>query len=188
MIIHDHHIIKDSKRVITLDKLSSTEIYSILTSKVQNKPCSNLYFKNLFKNYNIDWTAIYLLPRFVTYNTNMRSSRYKILNNVLFLGKKPYTFGIKPSLPRYFCNWYDETPFHFHIFYKWYRVKCLWSDLVQCFSWNPEILKKEVALTSSMETIAFTKKWHMINNIVPYRRWIVLAQQIFEKKQVNYFW
>ena len=31
LIIHDHHLIKGS-RVITLDKLTSTEIYSILES------------------------------------------------------------------------------------------------------------------------------------------------------------
>ena len=36
-IIHGQHLIKGS-RVITLDKLKSTEIYSVLISKVQNKP------------------------------------------------------------------------------------------------------------------------------------------------------
>ena len=30
-----------------------------------------------------------------------------------------------------FCNLYGETPLH--IFYECNRVKCLWSDLVQCF-------------------------------------------------------
>ena len=40
-IIHDPHLIKGS-RVITLDKVTSTEIYSILISKVQNKP-SNIF-------------------------------------------------------------------------------------------------------------------------------------------------
>ena len=70
LIIHDHHLIKGS-RFITLDKLTSTEIYSILISKVQNKPSSDIYFKNLFNDYNIDWTAIYMLSRFATYNTYM---------------------------------------------------------------------------------------------------------------------
>ena len=61
MIIHNHHLIKGS-RVITLDKLTSTKIYSILISKVQSKPSSNIYFKNLFNDYSIDWTAIYMFP------------------------------------------------------------------------------------------------------------------------------
>ena len=34
MILHDHHLIKGS-RVITLDKLTSAKIYSVLISKVQ---------------------------------------------------------------------------------------------------------------------------------------------------------
>ena len=126
LIIHDHHLLKGS-RVMTLDELTSTEIYSILISKVQNKPSSNIY-ENLFTDYNIDWTAIYMLPRLVTYNTYMQSFQYKILNNVLFLNKKLHNFGIKSSSLCSFCNLYDETPLH--IFYECDAVKCLWADLV----------------------------------------------------------
>ena len=115
LIIHDHHLIKSS-RVITLDKLTSSEIYSMLNLKVQNKPSSNIYFENLFNDYNIDWTGIYMLPRLLTCNTYMRFFQYKILNNVLFLNKTLYTFGIKPSPLCSFCNLYDETPLY--IFYS----------------------------------------------------------------------
>ena len=52
-VTHDHHLIKGS-RVITLDKLISTEIYSIMTLKVQNEPSSNIYFENLFNYHDID--------------------------------------------------------------------------------------------------------------------------------------
>ena len=47
----------------TLDKLTSTEIYSILISKIQNKPSSNIYFENMSNDYINDWTASYMLPR-----------------------------------------------------------------------------------------------------------------------------
>ena len=57
LIIHNRHLVKGS-RVITLDRLKSTEIYSILISRGQNKPSSNIYFENLYNDYNIDWTAI----------------------------------------------------------------------------------------------------------------------------------
>ena len=127
LIIHEHHLIKGS-RFITLDKLASSKVYSILILKVQNKPPSNIYFENLFNDYNIDWTAIYMLPCLVMYNTYMRSFQYKILNNVLFLNKKLYTFGIKPSPLCSFCNLYDETPLH--IFYECNAVKSSWADLV----------------------------------------------------------
>ena len=46
LIIHNNYLIKYS-RVIALDKLTSTEMYSILTLKVQNKSFSNIYFENL---------------------------------------------------------------------------------------------------------------------------------------------
>ena len=71
LIIHDHHVIKGS-RILTLDKLLSTEINAILISKFQNKR-SNFYFKNLFNNNDIDWATCYMLPRLATYNTYMRS-------------------------------------------------------------------------------------------------------------------
>ena len=195
-----------------------------MISRAQNKPSSNIYFENLYN----DWTAICTLPRLITNNTYMRSFQYKILNNVLFLNKKLHTFGIKPSPLCSFCNLYDETPYH--MFYECDRVKCLWSDLVQCFQNNlilptltpqtaifgfldytnndsifennkclsnhillifklyvyksrekkllninnliAEIQKikrieKEIALPNSKKTIAFTRKWHIINNIVP---------------------
>ena len=75
-----------------------------------------------------------MLPPLITYNTYMRSFQYKILNNVLFINKKSDTFGRKPSSLCSFCNLYDETPYH--IFYECDRVKCLCSDLVQCFQNN----------------------------------------------------
>ena len=45
-IIYDHHLVKGSG-VITLDKLTSIEIYSILISKAQNKHSSNLHRKSV---------------------------------------------------------------------------------------------------------------------------------------------
>ena len=79
-------------KVITLDKKTSAEIYSMLTLKAQNKPCSNIYFENLYNDYIIEWEEICKLPRLVTYNIYIRSFQYKILNNILFLNKKRHTF------------------------------------------------------------------------------------------------
>ena len=69
-----------------------------------------------------------MLPRLVRHNTYMRSFQYKILNNILHLNKKLHISGIKSSPLCFFCNLYDESPFH--LFYD--RVKFLWSELVQC--------------------------------------------------------
>ena len=130
VIIHDHHVIKSS-RILILNKLSSTEIYAILISKIQNKLSSNFSFENLCDKNDIDWAAIYMLPRLAKYNIYMRSFQYKLLNNVLFLNKKLHIFGIKLSPLCSFCNLCEETPFH--IFYECERIKCLRSGLVQYF-------------------------------------------------------
>ena len=55
-LIHDHYAIKGSRN-LTLDKLSSTEIYAILISKVQNK-LFHFFFENLFNDN--DWVTIFI--------------------------------------------------------------------------------------------------------------------------------
>ena len=102
LIIHDHHVIKGS-RILTLGKLSSTEIYAILIPKVQINPSSNFYFENLFNDNDIDWATIHMLSRLATYNTYMRSFQYKVLNNVLFLNRKLHIFRIRSSPLCSFC-------------------------------------------------------------------------------------
>ena len=42
-------------------------------SNFQNKPSSNVYFENLVDKGDIDWVAIYMLPRLVTCINYMRS-------------------------------------------------------------------------------------------------------------------
>ena len=75
-----------------------------------------------------------MLPRLIAYNIYLRSFKYKILNNVLFINKKLRTFGIKPSPLCSFCNLHNETSYN--IFYECNCVKCLWPDLVQFFQNN----------------------------------------------------
>ena len=60
VVIHDHQLVKGS-RVVTFDKLTSTEIYSILISRAQNT-----YFENIYNNHNIDWVAIFMIPHLIT--------------------------------------------------------------------------------------------------------------------------
>ena len=124
-----------------------------MVSRAQNKPSSNIYFQNLYNDYNIDWTTIYMLSPLIIYNTSMTSFQYKISNNVLFVNKKLHTFGIKPSPLRCFSNLYDETPYH--MFYECDRVKCLWSDFVQCFQ-NNLILPILTPQTAIFEFLDYT--------------------------------
>ena len=87
LLIHDHHLIK-GMRILTLEKLTSNELYSILITKFTNKPSSNIYFEKTFPNMKLDWRNIYILPCITTVNTYLPSFQYKLLNKTLFLNKK----------------------------------------------------------------------------------------------------
>ena len=49
LLIHDYYLIKGA-RILTLEKLSSKELYSVLITKFTNKPSSNVYFEKIFPN------------------------------------------------------------------------------------------------------------------------------------------
>ena len=87
LLIQDHHLIKEA-RILTLEKLSSEELYSMLITKVIDKPSSNVYFENVFPNTKFDWTKMDILNRIKTINMYLRSFQYKILNRILFLNQK----------------------------------------------------------------------------------------------------
>ena len=102
-------------------------MYSILISNIVNKPIPDIYFENFFENTTLDWNKIYLSPLLATIDTTLRSFQYKILNNVLFLNKKLYAFGITNTALCSFCNTLEETPIH--IFFDCVHIKCLWEKL-----------------------------------------------------------
>ena len=54
LLIHDHHLIKEA-RILTLEKLSSKEFYSVLITKFTNTSSSNVYFEKIFPNMKPDW-------------------------------------------------------------------------------------------------------------------------------------
>ena len=122
----NYHVIKGT-RILPLDKLSSKEIYSILSSNIVNKPTSSIYLEKLFENTSLDWNKIYLSTRLATTDTTLHSFQYKILHDVLFLNKKLYTFGITNTALCCFCNTVEETPIH--IFFDCVHVKCLLGRL-----------------------------------------------------------
>ena len=70
-------------QILSLNKLNSATLYEILIDVNNVKPTSQTYFENLFMNFKPDWKSIYLLPRSVTLDTNLRMFQYKLLANVL---------------------------------------------------------------------------------------------------------
>ena len=123
-LYQNHHVIKGA-RILYTEKLSSKKIYLTLISNFVNKRTSNIYPEKLFENTTLDWTKIYLLRRLATIDTTLRSFQYKILNNLLFLNKKLYTFGITNIVLCSVCKSVEEPPIHIfymlNIFGKNYR-------------------------------------------------------------------
>ena len=133
MLILDHHLIKKN-RLLTVEKLDSKELYSILISTKLNKPTSQAYFEKLFTLSEQDWKNIYILPRRVTTDTHLRNFQFKILNNILYLNKKLFTFGISDSALCSFCLSEEETAIH--IFCNCAHTQSLWNQIIIFFSGN----------------------------------------------------
>ena len=74
--------------------LATNKGNSVLISNIVKKPTSNIYFEKLFENTKLDLSKLYPLSCLTAIDTTLRSFRCKILNNVFFLNKKLYTFGI----------------------------------------------------------------------------------------------
>ena len=56
------------------------------------KPKSQSYYEKLLETKNLNWKEIYILPKKVSIDTNLRMSQYKILNNFLFLNNSLFKF------------------------------------------------------------------------------------------------
>ena len=126
LVFEGLHLIKNH-HIYCLNKLSTKEIYSILIESTDSKPSSQMYYKNIFQNSNLDWKTIYMLPRIVTKDSRLQVFQYKLLNNVLYLNKMLFRFGKIYSPLCSCCKMIEETPLHF--FYNCIKTKLLWDQL-----------------------------------------------------------
>ena len=81
-----------------------------------DKPTCQSYHKKNFDDYDFNWILIYRIPRIATLETKICILQYNVLNNVLYLNKNLFQFGIISKSKCSFCEVYDETPHH--IFYE----------------------------------------------------------------------
>ena len=97
--------------LISIEKLDSRQLYSLLVYTHPFTPTPQKYLNELFKTDSFDWKHIYLPQRLVTPDSDSRSFQYKIQNNVLYLNKKLFTFR-KPTSPLSFLQtfWWDSSP------------------------------------------------------------------------------
>ena len=69
--VYDYHLIKENQ-IYSLDKCNSKELHRPQIFLNNSKTRSQLYFEDLFQIKDIDWKHVYLLPRRVTMDTNLR--------------------------------------------------------------------------------------------------------------------
>ena len=119
-------------QILSLNKLNSATLYEILIDANNIKSTLQTYFENLFSNFKPDWKSIYLLPRRVTLDANLRMFQYKLLNNVSYLNDMLFRFKKVDSPLCSYCNEEEETPLH--LFHSCLKIKQLWNRLRQCFS------------------------------------------------------
>ena len=122
----NHHLIKRNI-LLSLEKLNSKELRLIQLTCNFCKPTSQIYFKKHFKNCIFDLKYIYILPRIVTSDPYTCYFQYKVLNNVLYLNEKIFSFGIFETSQCPFCNQNKETIEH--LFCHCFLVKALWNGL-----------------------------------------------------------
>ena len=91
------------------------------------KPTYQNYHKRKSDGYNFTWKLIYKLPRIATYDAKIRIFQYNFLNNIPYINKNLFHFGLILQPKCSICNLYDETPQH--LFYECIYTKHLWNHL-----------------------------------------------------------
>ena len=120
--------ILQSTRIITIDKLISKQIYTILIRNKNSVPTAKLHFDTLFPDLTAqNWLRIYILPRLTTRDAYARVFQYKLLNNTLYLNKKLYLFGLADTKLCPFCNENEEDTTH--LFSNCRETISLWQSL-----------------------------------------------------------
>ena len=125
-----HHLIKN-KRIDSIEKIHSKEIYWLLFCQNMSPPTSQQYFKTLFSHLNLDWKLIYVLARILTKNTSLRAFQYNVMNNVSYFNHKFFQFKVSTISLCSYCNQYDETVQH--LFNNCNEVLPLGTEIKLCF-------------------------------------------------------
>ena len=87
---------------------------------------TNTFRKSFFPNFKPDWRSIYLLPRRVTLDTNLRMFQCKLLMIYSWI---TYFLGLKKLIPLFT---HIATPLH--LFHSCLKTKQLWNKFRQYLS------------------------------------------------------
>ena len=124
--VYNQHFLRVTRQ-LTLDRMTSKELYNIMITKLFVRPKSEITLQNLLNIQHFNWSKIYNLTGEITIDTYSRMFNFKLNHNILYLNKSLTRMGILNNSLCSFCNIYEETPLH--IFYECNVTVQMWRDL-----------------------------------------------------------
>ena len=180
-MLSKHCLYTESNLKLSVLHLSCRAIYNKLLEKTVAIPTSVQYWEDKIVDSDheeIEWSTVYLLPRFATIDSYTRAFQYKIINNALFLNKKLSAMGVTESPECSLCKQEAETAIH--LFCQCPVTSELWEKLQGCLSPNitlPRLTVKN-ALLGYMPTAAENESiLNLINHII-----LIFKRSIFEMR------
>ena len=114
-------------RKLLLKRLSGKEIYTLLLSRIWEKPSSEEKIEQMLGINDLNWAKIYILGRRITIDSYSRQFYFKLTHNILFLNKSLKRMNLVESSLCPYCKTVDETPIH--LFAECSYVGGLWGQL-----------------------------------------------------------
>ena len=180
-MLSKHCLYNESNSKLSVLHLTCRAIYNKLLEKTIAIPTSVQYWEDKIvdpDHEEIEWSIVYLLPRFATIDSYTRAFQYKIINNALFLNKKLSAMGVTESPECSLCKQESETAIH--LFCQCPVTSELWEKLQGCLSPNltlPRLTVKNARL-GYMPTAAENKLiLNLINHII-----LIFKRSIFEMR------
>ena len=136
-MLSKHCLYTESNSKLSVLHLSCWAIYNKLLEKTIAKPTSVQYWEDKIVDSGhkeIEWSTVYLIPRFATTDSYTRAFQFKIINNALFLNKKLSAVGITELPECSLCKQEAETAIH--LFCQCPVTSELWEKLQGCLSPN----------------------------------------------------
>ena len=136
-MLSKHCLYTESNSKLSVLHLSCRAIYNKLLEKIVAIPTSVQYWEDKVVDSDheeIEWSTVYLLPRFATIDSYTGAFQYKIINNALFLNKKLSAMGVTESPECSLCNQEAETAIH--LFCQCPVTSELWEELQGCLGPN----------------------------------------------------
>ena len=164
-------------KMIEYDKVKVKHIYQILLSKKKTiLATGRMVHSEKHSIENDDWKNIYLLPRIVTKNNNLRDFQFKILHRFLATNKKLYKYGISNTTSCTFCQLQQEDIEH--LFFNCIHVRNFWLFFE---NWWKEMYHGNTYLTIKDILFGFSYK----DPPVTLNQCILLGKKYIYKQKLN---